>query len=513
MDRTKSLMSEHESIQSIDELAEPLRNARAESKVIVHCHGVFDLLHIGHIRYLQRAKQMGDVLVVTVTPDRFVNRGPHRPAFEEQLRLDAVAALKCVDYAVLNQWPTGTEAIQLLQPHIYAKGGEFKDRKTPELLQEEAAAEAVGARVVFIDEPVTSSSSRLINDHFTLFDERTAQYLEALKRNRTTEEILQFVQPRGAPSVLVVGEAIVDEYYNCSTLGRSSKAPIVSTQYDSHERFAGGALAVANHLADFSEKVGLISMIGQRDSEEAWIRERLRDNVEPTFLSKHDSPTIVKRWYREAYFGIPLFEINFLNDMPLSATQSDQLCTMLGDTIREYDAVIVADYGHSMLGPEAIEILCSKSRFLAVNTQANAANGGFHTISKYSRADYVSLAEHEIELECRSRTENLERMAESVRQRLEARTVAVTLGSRGCFCCDRNADAREFPGLATKVVDRIGGGDAFFAISALCAAQESPLDILAFLGNVAGAEAVATIGNSRFLQALPFQRHIESLLK
>src|SRR5689334_2564325 len=75
---------------------------RAERKRVVLCHGVFDLLHPGHILYFQAAKKFGDILVVTITPDQHVNKGPGRPGFKQGLRLESVAALGAGDFVSLN---------------------------------------------------------------------------------------------------------------------------------------------------------------------------------------------------------------------------------------------------------------------------------------------------------------------------------------------------------------------------------------------------------------------------
>lgn len=107
---------------TIDELASVLAEEKRSGKRIVHCHGVFDLLHIGHIKHLEAARRFGDILVVTLTPDRFVNKGPHRPAFPEGLRAEALASIQSVDYVAVNQWPTAVEAIRLLKPDLYVKG-------------------------------------------------------------------------------------------------------------------------------------------------------------------------------------------------------------------------------------------------------------------------------------------------------------------------------------------------------------------------------------------------------
>jgi len=505
-------MPSDDKIETLTALAERSRYAREDGETVVHCHGVFDLLHIGHIRYLQKARELGDLLIVTVTPDRFVNKGPHRPAFPEQLRATALAALDCVDAIAINDSPTATEAIAALNPSIYAKGGEFRNQKTPELVREEKAVQAVGARIEFIDD-ITSSSSHLINNYLGLFPEDVERFLDEFKSRYTADEIFDVLERARALKVLIVGEAIIDEHYACNTLGRSMKAPIIAAQYQSHARYAGGALAVANHAAAFCDNVGLVAMLGSDDSQEDWVRGQVNASVEPTFAYKADSPTIVKRRYRESYFSIPLFEVNFLNEQPLNADDDESLCHILAERVGNYDAVVVADYGHSMLSDAARETICERAKFVAVSPQVNAANVGYQTIGKYSRADFVVLAQQELELECRKRGGSIQEMVQHVAETNAVETLAVTLGKRGCLCYNRESGFQESPALATKVVDRAGAGDAFFAVTSLCAALGLPLDLLAFLGNVAGAEAVSVVGNSEYLDQLPFSRHVQSLLK
>jgi rfaE bifunctional protein nucleotidyltransferase chain/domain len=499
-------------ITPLEELARRLEHERAAGRAVVHCHGVFDLLHIGHIRYLQKAKRLGDVLAVTLTPDRFVNKGPQRPAFPEGLRADALAALDCVDYVAINDQPTAAATIERLKPAVFAKGSEYRDRKTPELLAEEAAAAAIGARVEFVED-VTSSSSHLINTYHSPFPEATDRYLAQFRAQYSPADVLGWLDRARDLRVLVVGEAILEEYYDCTSLGQSNKAPIVAVKFQSQRRFPGGALAVANHLAGFCGRVDLLTMLGADDSEEAWVRSGLRPGVSPAFLFKAESPTIVKRRYRESYFSIPLFEINFLNDRPLSEADDRRLRSLLEDAIPEHDLVVVADYGHTMLSEPAVNVLCEQSKFLAVSTQLNAANHGYHSIGRYSRADYATLGDQELHLECRAAAGERGAMLNSVARRLGARQMAVTVGAGGCLCVDGSAAGHHAPALATRVADRYGAGEAFLAVTSLCAAVEAPVPVLAFLGNVAGAEAVAVVGSSQSLDRSGVQRQVETLLK
>lgn len=139
-------------IHSLDVLVGVVRELREYGVRVAHCHGVFDLLTHGHMLHLRAAKRLGDALVVTVTPDQYVHKGPNRPILTERQRLEMVEALGFVDYVALNQWPTAAAAIRLLQPAFYVKGQEYRDRLTPQLMEEELAINAVGGKLVFTSE-------------------------------------------------------------------------------------------------------------------------------------------------------------------------------------------------------------------------------------------------------------------------------------------------------------------------------------------------------------------------
>jgi rfaE bifunctional protein nucleotidyltransferase chain/domain len=150
-------------ILTLETLAERLQALRRSGMKIVHCHGCFDLMHIGHIKHLQAAKRMGDALIVTVTPDAYVGKGEGRPVFEQDLRAESLAALACVDFVAINRWPTAAETIRLLRPHYYVKGQEFEDRvrSRPRLEAEIDALHEVGGEMRFTRDVVFSSSALL----------------------------------------------------------------------------------------------------------------------------------------------------------------------------------------------------------------------------------------------------------------------------------------------------------------------------------------------------------------
>ena len=114
-------------IYSLKSLSKIIQDLKKKSKKIVHCHGVFDLLHVGHIKHLNKAREKGDKLVVTITPDKYINKGPGRPVFNQVLRSEALAAIDVVDYVAINETPTAVHPIKILKPNIYCKGKDYKN--------------------------------------------------------------------------------------------------------------------------------------------------------------------------------------------------------------------------------------------------------------------------------------------------------------------------------------------------------------------------------------------------
>jgi len=486
---------------------------RGIKKKIVHCHGVFDLLHIGHIRYFEQARRLGDILIVTVTSDKFVNKGPHRPVFNQDLRAEAIAALDCVNYVAINKWPTAVKTIQMLKPNFYVKGNEYEDKSkdyTRGIGLEEAAIKSVGGKIIFTND-ITFSSSNLINRYFSPLPRKTQNYLSDFSNRYKAKDIIAYLKNAQSLKVLVVGEAIVDEYQYCQAIGKSCKEPMLVIRHLSTERFLGGILAVVNHLANFCESVNLVTYLGGKNSQEDFIRQKLNPKIEKTFLYRANSSTIVKRRFIESYFFTKLLGVYEMDDQPLDEANNMNLYKTLNELLPKYDLVIVIDFGHGMLTEKVIRLLCDKARFLALNAQFNAGNFGYHTISKYHRADYVCMAENEIKIEQRNQWGDLRKMVLGLSAKLNCDRIVITRGNYGCLCYDQNFT--EIPAFAHQVVDRMGAGDAFLSLTALCMIQQAPMEVVGFIGNVVGAEAVATVGHRKSIDRVSLFKHIESLLK
>lgn len=147
-------------VLSLDELALAVNEWRKDGAIIVHAHGCFDPLHLGHVLHLAEAKRLGNVLIVTVTADEYVNKGPGRPKFGADVRAKAIAELRCVDAVAVAH--TRRAPVGILRPHVYVKGSEFTDNLTPPLRVEKLEVESYGGRVEFISGEAIYSSTALL---------------------------------------------------------------------------------------------------------------------------------------------------------------------------------------------------------------------------------------------------------------------------------------------------------------------------------------------------------------
>ena len=479
------------------------QSLRARGRRIVQSHGIFDLIHPGHIVHLEEARALGDVLVVTVTGDPFVNKGPGRPYFKEQLRTRSLAALSCVDYVVLVPFPGAVESIACVRPHIYCKGKEYEDPDFDTaggLAREIRAVKRCGGQVQFTGS-VKHSSTRLLNLYFDHLSGPVRDFCGALAARYTRRQFVEAVERLADLKILVVGDTIFDRYSYLQVQGLTSKSRSISGRFLHEDTQAGGALAVFRHVKQFTRHVKLISLVGT----EPWAERLLRAEVAPSedeVLREAGFTTIVKQRFVEPLLEgsemSKLFAVNFLAAEPPSAKVQQQLLAVLRRELRRVDAVLLLDFGHGLLQSPLRDLLQTASPFLALNCQTNSNNHGFNIISRqYRRADAFSLDEQELLLAVGHRHVDHARELARLKRRFRARYAWLTRGAVQTIGLHDRERPCPCPPLETDVVDTVGAGDAFFSVAALAAARGLPVDLATFLGQLAGAQAVKIVGNAR----------------
>lgn len=479
--------------------------SRSKGQRLVLTYGRYESMHIGHIRHLRHARQLGDALVVVLSSDTLRPKGGL--PIPDTLRAEALAHLDCVDVVVLGV--DLDQALEHVSPVVYASMGDNEDLAQSKSTQELCAR--LNIPFQFTGTPDFGSTLG-INRFMSEFGDEVREYLSLFRSRYSLEQVDSMLDAMAGLKVAVIGDTIIDEYCYCDTLGVSSKDPILALRYHSSDLFAGGIVAVANHVANFAEKVDLFSVLGEHESYRDFIGSKLHERIRPHFATQENSPTVRKRRYIEGYSQNKIFEIYFMEDTGLSEERDAQFCDAVAAALPDYDLVIVADFGHGAISPRMRRMLEERASYLAVNAQANSGNRGFHTISKYARADYVSIAEHEMRLEMRDMRGNVGHMIDTLAPQLGCSSFVVTRGKRGSTIRSGDGQHITVPAFAKKIVDRIGAGDAFLSVTALAARLGASPELICFIGNIVGALAVEILGNQKSIDKASVKRHAASLL-
>jgi len=479
-----------------------LGRVREQGKTVVQCHGTFDLVHPGHIIHFEEAKALGDVLVVTITAEQFVNKGPGRPYFNDSLRVKSIAALECVDYVVIVPYAAAVEAIECVRPDIYCKGKEYADTNndvTGNIQDDLKTVERVGGKVAYVGSLVFSST-RLLNRNFDPHSSEVREFCERLSEDVSAQQFRDLVESFTELKVLVIGDIIFDRYTAATVQGLTSKNRIMSARFVDEDLQAGGALAVMRHIREFTPNVKLISLAGT----EPWVEAKLSEYVAPDedeILRVPNFTTVVKQRFVEPLSQgkelLMLFSVNYIDERHPGAQVQETVCRHISEHIKDCDLVVAMDFGHGLMGDSVRSLVQEQSPFLAVNCQTNSNNYGFNVISRqYQRADSFSLDQRELQLACGVREPAYSKELSKLREHFSSAYAWLTRGAVETIGLGADGTECRCPPFELNVVDTVGAGDAFCAVASLCAARRLPVTLGTFMGQVAGAQAVRTVGNT-----------------
>ena len=508
-----------EKIKTLEEVSEIVSNLKNQNKKISHCHGVFDIVHFGHIQHFLSAKKLGDVLIVTITPDEFIQKGPGRPFFHQEIRLQHLAALECIDYVALNKWKTAVETIKIVRPDFYCKGKEVLENKNIDAIKtqektksnlelEKEALESVGGELHLTDE-ITFSASKIINQITQSIPEESKNFLNKFRNEFTTEKILDTIQSLETIKPLIIGDALLDEYVFCDSMEKAGKEAIIPHKFINSEIYPGGVFAIANTISGFTKEPGILSYVGE-DTKDL-INKNLNQNIEKNFFLTNQ-PTIIKRRYLNNYNNHKIFEIYNTNEVNIAYDTQEKILSYLDKNIEKYNLIIVSDFGHGMLFPSLIEYLYNHGKFLAVNTQLNSGNLGYNFITKYKRADFVSLSERELRLPLQEKNTDIKISMAKLSNLMNLNKINITLGKKGSIYY-QEGEYHHSPAFITEPIDTIGAGDTNFSLTSLLAYKKVNPKLVPFIGNCIGGLATRIIGNKKQIDPMELKKFISYIMK
>lgn len=490
-----------------DALRAVVAGTRAKNQRIVQCHGCFDVVHPGHIRYLEFARRQGDLLIVSVTGDLQMDKGSHRPYIPQEFRAENLAALMFVDYVYINPSPSAEEILELVRPDIYVKGREYECSTDPGLLAEKAVVEKHGGRLIFSSGEVVFSSTDLIGRMPKASESQLHRMSQFCERHEIqSSNLIELVERFRDLNVLVVGDIIIDRYVHCDVLGVAGEGPMLSLAEQDERRFVGGAGIVARHAAGLGANVTLVAAGAKIGNDSSRLVQDVlgKEGVSAHFVQERPAFVEKTRFLAE---DAKLFKIDKAQRIPLDSVAERAAALFLEQQSKIADVVIFCDFGYGTITASFLARVLPTLRQNVRILSADVSGGRGGNLLHFRHVDLLCPTEREARDMLNDHAAGLSAIAWDLLQRTQARHLFLTLEKRGMLIFERPSQHREsadwssrliseqIPALGDHAVDHLGCGDALLAASTLALAAGANPYQAAYVGSAAAAIEVGLLGN------------------
>lgn len=484
-------------------------------KKIVLCHGVFDLVHLGHIKHFKTAKSYGDYLIVSVTSNKFIKKGPGRPIFNQNQRLEFLKEIKLIDEVIISSTTSAEDVIKLVKPDFYVKGPDYKKNykdKTGKIKIEKKLVEKFGGKIKYTKDDVYSSSS-IINSGNFIFNEDQKNFVNRIKKKFSYNQIFNLIQKFKNLKVMIIGEIIIDKYCFGEIIGKSGKEPHLVLSQKEEEYYVGGSGAVARHISTFANKINLISPLGKEKFFKKILNNSFNKNIITDFTYPYSGyKTILKTRFVDKISNYKLFGSYVLPEK-ISLKFEKNINSIIKKNSKKTDMILVCDYGHNFISDYIAKKIKKTKKFIYVNAQINAANIGYHTINKYHGVNSIIINENELRQELRDNKTDIKILARKLILEKKIKKLIVTQGKNGVLLVDNKFNFYKCPAFAKKSIDKVGAGDAMLSITSMGLKLNLDPELILFLGSIAAAISVENIGNKINISFEKIDRILEYILK
>lgn len=454
-------------IKTAEELRAILGPLPRERRAIM-CHGVFDVVHPGHLRHLVYAKGRADILIASITADRHITKGVHRPHVPQDLRALNLAAFEMIDYVVIDPNATPIDNIGIIRPDFLAKGYEYNATSMPARTAEEAdALRAYGGDIIFTPGDIVYSSSALINlqppdlklDKLHLFMEQRGITFEALQT--TLGKLSQF-------HLHVVGDTIVDTFTQCAMIGGQTKTPTMSVRFERRIDYVGGAAIVAKHCRAAGAKVTFSTVLGNDAHKDFVLNDLAKADIEVRASIDRGRPTVNKNAI--VVGGYRLLKVDTLDNTSISDVILDELTR----NIRELkaDAVIYSDFRHGMFNRRTIPSLIDAIPAGVFRVADSQVASRWGNITEFKGFDLITPNEREARFALADQDSGIRPLASRLYDEARCKLLILKLGERGVLTCS-GSDHQSLDSFfvidsfVESLVDPVGAGDALLAYATL----------------------------------------------
>ena len=467
---------------------------------VVLCHGHFNIIHPGHIRYLDYARQQGSKLVVSIQGDASFINTERKHHFSEVERAAGVASIQTVNQVVLLGEGNLEKLIKVLNPAVLVLGKEFESERDDQVSDAVQLLKKQGGKILFHAGETHYASADLLRDNLpNLHNQHIKQYKQACNQQKIKiEGLLECIDKFEDASLLVIGDTIIDQYVACDALGMSAEAPVVVVRELDTREYAGGAAVVAMHVSALGAKCRFISVVGQDKNANLVSQELDRLNVEYTLIEDSSRPTTFK--IRYLVENQKMFRVSRLKEHGLPKQVEEKIIKEINKSASKVKAILISDFVYGVITPRILEVISElsvkHSLLVFGDLQCSSQIGN---VSKFKNFDLICPTERESRIALATQDEGIEWVANTLMKKTNSRNLVMKLGREGFIAYKSETDGfvnrQHFPALSIHPVDVSGAGDSLLAALSVGLCSGATLMQSSAIGVGMAALAVQQIGN------------------
>ncbi|MBF0299289.1 MAG: adenylyltransferase/cytidyltransferase family protein [Oligoflexia bacterium] len=498
-----TLISSNKILSSKRELFILCQKMRDENKKITLCQGHFNMIHPGHIRFLEFARKHGDVLIVAIHGNKMIEDTVRNEFYSAEERTVGVAMLSIVDQVFIVEEDNLDETVKIIRPNYFILGAEFKDVAEKDIRIKDSIniIKECEGEIIYSSGDIRYSSlefyEKKVDD---LEKERKMLFRSILQKHNINNISLQNLCKKfNKLPVMVIGDSIVDQYCLCDPLGMSSEAPVIVLKELERKSYVGGAAIVAKNIHGLSANPIFISVVGS-DIEGKYLKNVLSSaDIDSKIVIDNSRPTTLKT--RFVVDNQKLLRISRLEEKYLNEKIENKIIKEIRENIRRVNTVVISDFTYGLFTQNIIEEIINLSiKFKIKILTDSQSSSQIGDLFKFKNSFLITPTEKEARLAINDKYSGLEMLGKKLLDKSESENLFLKLGANGFIVFSKTENkffiqTEHFPALNPNPLDVVGAGDSLLSALAVSLAADASIMEAAAIAAMVASVSVGKIGN------------------
>ena len=465
----------------------------------VMTYGHFSSIHPGHIRYLQNAKSLGDLLITVLRGDNGKSNS-EKYSFSISDRSTSLEMLNICDHIVHLENDELLDIVKVIKPNKLVFGTDYKSLLYSDIQDSVDFAKKNNIEVIFDSGDVNYSSSEFLERSTNELDQERKKifFASCKKQSINPKSLSKTISKLKNTPILIIGDTIIDEYTACEALGMSAEAPVLVVKELESRVYSGGAAVVASHIKKLGGNCYFATITGDDENADFLEKDLANKSIKNYILRDKSRPTTYKKRYMVD--NQKLFRVSKLDEQPLNNELEDKFLENIKEIIPHVKGIVISDFNYGLITEKILLSIHKMATLHKIKLFSDSqCSSQLGTITKFKDHTLLCPNEKEARISLQNKFSGLESLVNEIFEICNPTNLILKLGEQGYVAYEKNNDGRvsnqHFPALSSNPIDVAGAGDSLLACMSLSLASGVDFMEASALSSFMCMIAVETMGN------------------